>query len=303
MRTTGPLLFICFSLLLCLPVPATFAEDAAPADLPAPTLPDKHYDGLSKPQTGVLETVISTNLVQLSDGTLLELNSLDFPDLYRATPGDVSLQAFELMKETYEGQRIKYVIAAKAENQQNRLGHTLAHIMLKDEPQSWAQGLLLQRGLARVRTTTPHRAFASEMLAIEEGARKNERGLWLSEAYAVKTSESAPDAEDGYHLVTGRITGVAIHRNRIFLNFGADWRSDLTVSIPPGARRLFAREGHDPLQWTGRNIRARGWLREYNGPYIEIDHPQRIEFLETAQSQSQKAASDGSALPVIPSSP
>jgi micrococcal nuclease len=31
---------------------------------------------------------------------------------------------------------------------------------------------------------------------------------------------------------------------------------------------------------NGKTIRVRGWVRNYNGPLIEITHPQQIEVLK-----------------------
>jgi hypothetical protein len=69
-------------------------------------------------------------------------------------------------------------------------------------------------------------------------------------------------------------------RGRAYLNFGADWKQDFTVTLAPAVRRLFEAEGHDPRAYEGRRIRVRGWLKSFNGPMIEATHPEQIELLE-----------------------
>ena len=66
---------------------------------------------------------------------------------------------------------------------------------------------------------------------------------------------------------------------RVYLNFGADYRSDFTAAVVPGARSLFAAEGIDPLGLAGRTVRVRGWVDVLNGPMIEVTHPEQIEVV------------------------
>ena len=67
---------------------------------------------------------------------------------------------------------------------------------------------------------------------------------------------------------------------RIYLNFGDDWRQDTTVTVSPNNRSIFADADVDFAALEGKKIRVRGWTQWYNGPVIEIDHPEQIEVLE-----------------------
>ncbi|MDH5799092.1 MAG: hypothetical protein OEZ19_11040, partial [Paracoccaceae bacterium] len=78
----------------------------------------------------------------------------------------------------------------------------------------------------------------------------------------------------------GRVLDAADVRGTIYLNFGADWRSDFTVKITSRSRKLFEAEGFDFPAMENRTIRVRGWLDEMNGPMIEATHPEQIELLE-----------------------
>jgi hypothetical protein len=64
------------------------------------------------------------------------------------------------------------------------------------------------------------------------------------------------------------------------LNFGANWRTDFTISLAPKVARLFRREGIEPVAMQGKRIRVRGWLKSFNGPMISATHPEQIEVLE-----------------------
>ena len=71
-----------------------------------------------------------------------------------------------------------------------------------------------------------------------------------------------------FQLVEGRVFQVAKRRSRTCLNFAEDWKSDFTISVKGKARSLFKRAGLKLASLEGKRIRVRGWLREWNGPFI-----------------------------------
>jgi hypothetical protein len=139
---------------------------------------------------------------------------------------------------------------------------------------------MLSRGLARVYTFADNRARAADMLALEREARQARRGLWAHPFYRVLDATETPEFIDSFQLVEGRVRQVAVVRGRAFLNFGADWRTDFTVSLAPAALRRFE-GGQAALRGIeGRRIRVRGWLKRQNGPMIKATHPEQIEPLK-----------------------
>ncbi len=82
-----------------------------------------------------------------------------------------------------------------------------------------------------------------------------------------------------FQLVMGRVRETAEVDERIYLNFGENWRKDFTVTIPPAHTERFHAAGMDPLELAGRWIRVRGWIEDYNGPMIEATHPEQIEVI------------------------
>jgi micrococcal nuclease len=89
-----------------------------------------------------------------------------------------------------------------------------------------------------------------------------------------------PSFVGSFQLVEGRVIDVATVRNRTYLNFGADWRRDFTISIAPKDRRRFRKSGVDPMSYKGQRIRVRGWLKSYNGSMIDVTHPEQFEILD-----------------------
>ncbi|MEC7658095.1 MAG: thermonuclease family protein, partial [Pseudomonadota bacterium] len=76
-----------------------------------------------------------------------------------------------------------------------------------------------------------------------------------------------------------RVLDVATVKVRSCVNFGSDWRTDITITVQPPDRRRFVKCGDGPGSLRGRLVRVRGWLRWRNGPMIEATHPEQIDVL------------------------
>jgi len=146
----------------------------------------------------------------------------------------------------------------------------------------WLQGSLLARGLARVRPEPQGRRYIAEMLLIEEEARAARRGLWRLPPNRVHSSDDVGRAPPGLQIVQGRVLKAERRGDWWYLNFGADWRSDFTVTIGKQALPEFERAGAAPFSLEGRVVRVRGLLQRLNGPMIEVLIPEQIEVIKAA---------------------
>ena len=159
----------------------------------------------------------------------------------------------------------------------DRHGRLLAHMVGDDG--TWVQGALLGRGMARLCSFADNRAAVPSMLAQERDARARGLGIWGHEFYRLRTPDDVAGHTGTFQIVEGTVLAAARVKGRVYLNFGADWRTDFTVSLDRRARRLFRQAGIDPLALAGRRLRVRGWVRRFNGPLIEATHPEQIEVL------------------------
>ena len=162
-------------------------------------------------------------------------------------------------------------------NEKDRHGRLLAHLHAPGDV--WVQGKMLSQGMARVYSFPDNRGAVAGMLVLEGEARRARRGIWGLGFYAVKTPRELSPLIGTFQLVTGRVLKAARIKSKIYLNFGQDWRSDFTITLKAGARRLFATAGVDPLALEGRMVRVRGWLKKFNGPMIDATHPEQIEVI------------------------
>lgn len=162
-------------------------------------------------------------------------------------------------------------------NRRDRHGRTLAH--LRDEAGRWIQGAMIEAGFGRVYSFPDNRAMVAEMLALEGAARAAARGLWAEDHFAVRAADEDVPL-DAYVIVEGIIADAAEVQDRVYLNFGADWRSDFTATVGRKAAMVFADSGLDPAALAGIRVRLRGWTTYRNGPMIDLSHPEQIEVLE-----------------------
>jgi micrococcal nuclease len=161
----------------------------------------------------------------------------------------------------------------------DRHGRILAHVFTQDG--TCVQAELLDQGMARTYTFADNRAVIDLMLEHETQARAMAVGMWSHPFFQIRDAgEPGLVPVDTFELIEGRIVEVAEFDRRIYLNFGDDWRQDTTVTVSPNNRSIFADADVDFAALEGKKIRVRGWTQWYNGPVIEIDHPEQIEVLE-----------------------
>lgn len=229
-------------------------------------------------QARVVEVVDGDTLV-LSDGYEVRLVGIQAPKLplgRRNFPTwPLAEEAKAALEELAGGETLQLVFGGQ---QKDRHGRLLAQLYREDG--LWLQGEMVSRGLARVYGFADNRALLPELLERERQAREAGLGIWADPFYAVRRPDRLAGLTDSFQLVEGRVLEVAIVNRRAYLNFGPDWRSDFTAVLQPDAVRLFLTEGLDPQTYIGRWIRVRGWIEEWNGPLIDVTHPEQIEVLE-----------------------
>jgi len=265
---------LCIALGAACSAPLAAAAPPSPAPSVAPPLPPPLVPGGS----GEVTQVIDGDTLLLADGRQVRLVGLRAPKppLGRAgqRPWPLAEAAAGLLGRLSLGQRVTLGYGGLRLDRHRR---ALAHLF--DEDGRWLQGALLAAGLARADSTRDNRALAARMLALEEAARAAGRGLWAVAFYAPRDPVSVAGDVGSFQLVEGLVVSAAKVRGRVYLNFGADWKSDFTVTLAPEIARLFEAEGVVASDYQGRRLRVRGWIKSFNGPMIEASHPEQIELL------------------------
>lgn len=156
---------------------------------------------------------------------------------------------------------------------------------------TWIQEHLIRAGHARAYALPGNAGCIRALIAAEERARVERRGLWAHPSYGVGAASDA-DAllklAGRFALVEGRVAQVTHAQRTTYLNFGADWRRDFTASI---AGSVVARRDGGAAQLSamaGKTVRVRGWIERRNGPMIVLGSLDEIEVLDESAEASQR---------------
>jgi endonuclease YncB( thermonuclease family) len=220
--------------------------------------------------------VLAGDLLRLADGRAVRLAGIRVPAGGERGRGARRLaeRAHAELSALLDGQEVSLAVAEVA---YDRYGRLVAQIERRDG--LWVQGALLEAGLVQVQTRPGEAARAEAMLAIERAARTAGRGLWADPAFAVREAGAAPGEAGEFRIVQGQVVRVAPTERFVYLNFGADWRSDFTVRIAKGLARRLAGSGLDVDGLGGKRLEIRGFILEAGGPLIELSHPEQIQLL------------------------
>jgi endonuclease YncB( thermonuclease family) len=169
------------------------------------------------------------------------------------------------------------------ESAPDRYGRIVAEVFADG---AWVQANLLKAGTLRVAPDRAGAPCAKQLLAAEDEARSMHAGHWRDGAFALRTPEQLRSRAGNFETAEGTVTTATIYKGRAYINFGADYRTDFTVTIAPEDMKLFRTARFDVKKLAGKRVRVRGWVESYNGPEIQIATPQAIEILDTDNSES-----------------
>lgn len=270
--------------------PATAGTDDD-ARLPAPTILDRCAPRRAGPARAVVRTIDSETL-QLDDGAVVRLIGALAP----RTPMTVAAAA-EWPPETEATRTLNALVKGatvqlwQTSEQPDRHGRLLAHVVARRGADAiWVQARMLATGHARFYGLPGQFHCAAELQAHEQVARARQLGLWRSAAY--QTRQAARTGElmrlrSTYQIVAGRVAKVGRTRGRLYLNFGADWRTDFTIGISNALTSANPAWASDLDRLAGAIVHVRGWIDRRNGPYIELSDPSELEVVVAPASQGR----------------
>ena len=231
----------------------------------------------------MVERAVDGDTVVLASGRHVRLVGIQAPKLALGRPGfrawPLAGEAKAALDSLVAGRPVALDYDGRRVDRHRRL---LAHLRV-GAPSGrtvWVQAEMLERGLARAYSFADNRKRAAELLGFEREARAAKRGIWAHPFYRVLGPDETGASVGAFRIVEGRVLDASIVGGRGYLNFGPDWRTDFTVSIAPRHVARFRRAGLDPAALSGRRVRARGWLRSFNGPMMEATHPEQLEVLD-----------------------
>lgn len=254
MIITRPFFFFLL-VLLCLPLPARAGEEM-----------------LARGQDMTVAEVLSAENLAAPDGTTLHLAGI-------YVPPSISVAARQWLQETVAGKTLSlWHDAASHQPDVDRYGRIMAYARMQGG--AFIQNKMAELGLALVTAQDTGRNMTAPLLAAEATARKNKKGIWAGKDFTVGKADAPQSIAKGqFAIIEGTVVQAMQKKDRLYLNFGLDWKSDFTASVTPPVFRAFEDEGKTPDQWQGAHIRVRGWVENINGPLITVTRPEQIEIL------------------------
>lgn len=249
------------------------------------------------PQSGVtwhtVTEVRSGDTVILADGREVRLSAVTAPKARAARDGRPARDALanaarHALSRAIGHDRGAGRIGLGSDQQRtdrfNRLiAHGFADPARPGEPPTWLQGALIDQGLAVVDSYADQRGCLCALITREAAARAANRGLWRTRLYRALPADdvtSLTRASQSFQRVEGRVAAQAQVRGRVFVNFGSDWRTDFTLVISADVVQRLKAEARDGAELVGRRVAVRGWLSLWNGPVMDITHPEQIMLLD-----------------------
>jgi endonuclease YncB( thermonuclease family) len=240
-------------------------------------------EGLSPPEGAEVARIIDGNTLELAGGAVLRLAGIEtpMPDPDDAAKTRLADAAVAALKGLIGSGSITLRLDAGTHD---RYGRRLAQAFNAEG--LWLQATLVGAGLARVHGDGRNRLGLRTLLQLEAAARDGQLGLWRHPAYAVRAADDPKLARSAgsFQIIQGRVFAAATVGDTGFINFGADRHTDLTLVLKNQDKNPGLDLGGPvmmDLGWlTAKPIRCRGWLDLYDGPRIDISHPEQIEVLE-----------------------
>ncbi len=132
---------------------------------------------------------------------------------------------------------------------------------------------MLQAGVAIIAASEGD--ISASWRSAEAAARQAKRGVWANKDLLLTPDQAAAHINE-FHVVEGKITRIYEAKTATYLNFGKDWHTDFSITIPAKLRRSMK----DVLVGLheGSFVRVRGGIYDENGPMIKLTHADTLEI-------------------------
>ena len=241
---------------------------------------------LTPGEKGRVESVVDGDTLFLDSGLKVRLSALQSPKLPLGRPNfkawPLSTTAKKELEKLALGQNVQLFYGGL---RRDRYDRALAQVYLIDDngkKSLWLQEEMIRRGLGRVYTWPDTWQDSRKLFGAEQEARDQKKGIWKHPFYAVRGPEPNALAQDmdSFQVVEGIVTSSAKVKDKVFLNFGADYKTDFTIYVDKDGQKNFRKIGLDPRSLEGARVRVRGWVEMQNGPMMVLNHPERLEVLD-----------------------
>lgn len=250
------------------------------AQTPVPVITGDFKD-LKHTSSARIDKVIDGQTILMKDGKIVRLSGLFYPFATGKDQSRSMVNAKEKLERVLpeNTEVMLYQTRYEDKGRVNRMGHHLAHLVIKKTGE-WVNGAMVAYGYGYALTDLDNPQMVHQLYILEDLSRMAQKGLWKTgSGFDLLTPETAIQGDGTFRVVEGVVAKAATSSNNLYLNFGDDWRKDFTVKVSSAQRKVLSRKGIDPMALNGHTVRVRGWLREWNGPYMELDSIDQLEIV------------------------
>ena len=215
--------------------------------------------------------VVDGDTVQLDNGLKVRLLGVNSPEVagrfkQAEAGGDV---AKHWLTQRLQGLRVSLEQDAEA---QDRYQRRLAYLL--DEQHNNINIELVRNGLATVNVYPPNFKYLEALVAAQQQAEQEHKGLWGNPAYAAKSYQALTvDNYHGWQRIRGRITAVRHGRKHDYLQFS----DTIAIQVPEACWQWFP----DLSTYIGRTVEARGWVRKNRQHlHLTVRHPSALLLVD-----------------------
>lgn len=226
-----------------------------------------------------VKDVIDGDTVRLADGRMVRYIGVDTPEVRKRGDGNwvFAPEPFALEAKAYNAS----IVAGKSvdlifdEQKEDKYGRSLAYVYCGGE---MVNEEIIRNGYGIATIYPPNYKYAERMVAAQEDAKANKRGLWKD----LKVVSSGEAGRYAGRVVTlrGRVAKAVPGKNAVYLHFEGVSRNDIAVEIWTANLVFFDNEGISLKNaYEGREIEVTGKIKDNRGLKLVVFHPSQIKVL------------------------
>lgn len=229
------------------------------------------------PPTGgveaVADTAIGAGVLRLSDGRIVKLAGISIPP---AAEADARLFLTRFVQRG--ALKLHQITAAP-----DRYGRSVARLTGDAPGQGWAELALVENGLALASLYPGETDCFAALLAGETKARRLHTGFWgvdRAMSLAASNRDEVAKAVGRFAVFEGKIIRVTVRDYATFLDFGEDWRQDLSMMLPRRQRGRVEAVLGSLQALKGKSLQVRGIIEGSKPLRLKVTDADQIRVIE-----------------------
>lgn len=233
-------------------------------------------------QAEFVKYVYDGDTFKTTNGKSIRLLNINTPETAKRNQKSepFSIKAKDALKKLIDKKEVKLVYDEEKKDKYKRF---LAYVYLKDG--TFVNKEMISQGLAHLYTFPKNVSKSEELKKAENISRKQNLGIWSHKRWKIQNANDISKLEKfrfgKFQIFEGKVKECRTIKNRTYLNFADNWRTDFSVEIKEKFYSYFEKENINPKSfYCNKNLRIRGILIPVNGALISVTHPQQLDIME-----------------------